>query len=47
MTENNEPKIDVNKAFEAIARIIGAREHMDIKVISVRKRNEETKEDTA
>lgn len=46
MSENAEPKIDVNKVFEAIAKIVGAREHMDIKVVSV-KRKEETKEETA
>lgn len=46
MPENAEPKIDVNKVFEAIAKIIGAREHMDIKVVSV-KRKEEAKEETA
>lgn len=46
MEENTKPTIDVVKAFEAIAKIIGAREHMDIKVVSVRKRDD-TKEDTA
>lgn len=37
MSENT--KIDVNKAFEAIAKIIGEREHMDIKVIAVREKD--------
>lgn len=40
------PKIDVNKVFDAIARIMGDRYNADIKVVSVRKRDG-TKEDTA
>lgn len=46
MAESTEPKIDVNKVFEAIAKIVGAREHVDIKVVAVR-RKDETKEETA
>lgn len=46
MPDNAEPKIDVNKVFEAIAKIISAREHMDIKVVSVRKKDD-AKEETA
>lgn len=44
MADGSEIKIDVNKVFEAIAKIIGARENMEIKVISVR-RKDETKEE--
>lgn len=44
MTESTESKIDVNKVFEAIAKIMSAREHVDIKVVSVRRRDE-TKEE--
>lgn len=46
MPESTEPKIDVTKAFNAIAKIISARNHMDIKVVAVR-RKDETKEETA
>lgn len=43
---NDEPKIDVNRAFEAIAKIMGNRYNADVRVVSVKKR-EEAKEDTA
>lgn len=34
----NETKIDVHKAFGAVAKILSARENVDIKVISVRRK---------
>ena len=43
---SEEPKIDMYKAFEAIASIIGARYNADIKVVSVRKRDK-AKDETA
>jgi hypothetical protein len=45
--ENDACKIDMHKAFTAIAQIIGAREHADIKVIAVKKRENDTKEGSA
>ncbi len=47
MKENDACKIDMHKAFTAIAQIIGAREHADIKVIAVKKRENSAKEGSA
>lgn len=44
MSEN---KLDVRKAFEAIAQIIGDREHVEIVVKSIKEKEPETKEETA
>lgn len=41
-------KVDVKRAFEAIARIISEREHIPITVTGIKKKEEnETKEETA
>ncbi|MCI8887413.1 MAG: hypothetical protein HFG70_04930 [Hungatella sp.] len=45
MSENTENKLDVRKAFEAIAYIIGKRENVIIEVVDVKRR--ETEEETA
>ena len=47
MKENDACKIDMHKAFTAIAQIIGAREHANIKVIAEKKRENDTKEGSA
>ncbi len=47
MEENDACKIDMHKVFNAIAQIIGAREHANIKVVDVRKRENNTKEGSA
>ena len=47
MKENDACKIGMHKAFTAIAQIIGAREHADIKVIAVKKRENSAKEGSA
>lgn len=39
-----ENKLDIQKVFEAIAYIIGKREHMDITVTAIRKKDEPTEE---
>ena len=39
-------KLNVEKAFEAIARILSEREHVEIRVKEIRKKKE-TKEDPA
>lgn len=36
-----ENKLDVRKLFEAIAYILGKREHVEVKVVSIRKKTEE------
>lgn len=45
MPENTENKLDVWKVFEAIAYIIGKREHVEITVTSVKRKD--TEEETA
>ena len=41
--------VDIRKVFEAIAKIIGDREHVDITVVAIHKKGEQqnTKEETA
>lgn len=47
MEQNKENKLDVRKAFEALARIIGDRENVTITVKSIELKDKTQKDETA